>query len=54
MKIQESSKYVTKGGIMFPSSNSSYIEANTQKDKKNMHFSRHSALKCSWHTILCT
>ena len=32
MKVQEASKDITKGGIMFPSPKTSYMEANTQKD----------------------
>jgi len=32
MKIQEASENITNGGIMFPSPNTSYMEANTQKD----------------------
>jgi len=34
MKIQEISKDITKGRIMFPSPKTSYIEANTQKDEE--------------------
>jgi len=32
MKIQEASEDVTKEGIMFPNSKTSYMEANTKKD----------------------
>jgi hypothetical protein len=34
MKIQEASKDVTKGEIMFPISKTSYMEANTQKEEE--------------------
>jgi len=33
-KIQEASEDVTKGGIIFPSSKISYMEANTQKEEE--------------------
>jgi len=34
MKIQEASEDITKGGILFPSPKTSYMEANTQKDEE--------------------
>jgi len=33
-KIQEISKDIANGGIMFPSPKTSYMEENTQKTKK--------------------
>jgi hypothetical protein len=36
MKIQETSEDITKGGILFPSPKTSYMEANTQMTKKQM------------------
>jgi hypothetical protein len=35
MKIQEASDDFTKGGILFPSSETSYIEENTSTGKEN-------------------
>jgi len=34
MKIQEASKDIREGGILFPCPKTSYIEANTQKDEE--------------------
>jgi len=34
MKIQKVSEHITKGGIMFPSPMTSYMEANTHKDEE--------------------
>jgi len=34
MKIQETSEDIIKGGIMFPSPNTYYMEANTQRDEE--------------------
>jgi hypothetical protein len=34
MKIQKTSEDFTEGEIMFPSPNTSYMEANTQKGRK--------------------
>jgi len=39
MQIQETSEDFTEGGIMFPSSKTSYNEANTLKGEENKHFS---------------
>jgi len=39
MKIQEALEDFIHGGIMFPSSKTSYIEENTLKDKEYRHFS---------------
>jgi len=39
MKIQEASEDVTEGGIMFPSSRTSYMEVNTQKGEETYIFS---------------
>jgi len=39
MKIQEVSKDVTEGGILLPSSKTSYIEANTLKGEETDVFS---------------
>jgi hypothetical protein len=38
LKIQEDSEDVIEGGIMFPSSKTSYIEENTKTGKEDRHF----------------
>ena len=45
MNIQEASEDVTKGGILFPSFKTSYIEENTKTGKEKWHFSTGFALK---------
>jgi len=45
MKTQEASKDITKGGIMFPSPKTSYMEGNTQNDKETIDFALKIALK---------
>ena len=39
MKIQEASEDITEGGILFPSSKTSYIEENTKTGEENGRFS---------------
>jgi len=45
MKIQEASKDFTKGGNMFPSSKTSYIEENTSMGEENRQNNTENALK---------
>jgi hypothetical protein len=45
LKIQEASEDFTKGGILSPSSKTSYFEENTKTDEENEHFSTKFALK---------
>jgi len=53
MKIQAESEDVTKGGIIFPSSKISYMEANTQKDECTW-WGAWRKLLGVWHLKLCT
>jgi len=39
LKIQEASKHVTEGGILFPNSKKSYFEENTETGEENKRFS---------------
>jgi len=44
MKIQNASKDIKKGGNLFPSSKTSYIEENTQKDKQTSVYVRENTM----------
>jgi len=44
MKIQEASEHLTEGEIMFPDPKTSYMEANTQNDKKTKNLGPRSTL----------
>jgi len=46
LKIQEASEEVTKGGIMFPSFKTYYIEENTKMGEEDKQFSTEFTLKC--------
>jgi len=44
MNIQEASKDIAKRGILFTSSKTSYIEANTQKDEETCDYAQKHTL----------
>jgi len=44
MKIQETSKDVIKGGILFLRLQTSYLEANTQKDEDTYIYAQENTL----------
>jgi hypothetical protein len=44
MKIQEASKDISKGEIMFSSPKTSYIKANTQKDEETCDYTQMQTL----------
>jgi len=50
MKIQEASKDFIKGGILCPSSKTSYNEENTSKSEEKQHFSISYCTKAPKHT----
>jgi hypothetical protein len=50
MKIKEASKKFIEGGIMFPSSKTSYIEANTQKGEEHIRFQHRTSHTCTQRT----
>jgi len=51
MKIQEISQDVTEGEILFLSSRTLYIKANTQKDEETDNLSTISTHMCPTHSI---
>jgi hypothetical protein len=44
MKIQEASKDIAKGVIMFPKTKTSYMKANTQKDEETCIYAKENTL----------
>jgi len=53
MKIPEASKDITKVGILFPSSKTSYMEENTQKDEETGGYAQEITLVLPGNVVIC-